>query len=156
MSVRERQAWLAVVTTAFIWPAYIFTFFSAFAARDLDGWALLNLFVWTLGIHVVVLLGSVILFAHLRRENFDAPPDELERQLEARADKLGRGVLEFSVASIAIATLWISGLARADFAADPAGATAIMMANFLMFAGMAAGIVRETTLIVQFRRTAAI
>ena len=155
MSVRERQAWMAVVTTFLFWPYYFTVLFIAISERSLDGWALLGVFLWTLGIHVVVLLGLALLIARLTRQDFDAPPDELERMIEARADKAARRVLELGITALAIASLWISNWAREAFGNDPAGATAILMANGLMLTGMAAGLLRELVLIVQFRRTAA-
>lgn len=155
MSVRERQAWMAVMTTFVLWPYYFFVLFTAIGERSLDGWALLGVFLWTLGIHVVLLLGLAILIARLTREDFDAPPDELERMIEARADKAARRVLELGITAVAIGSLWISDLARQAFGGDPAGATAILMANGLMIVGMVAGLLRETVLVAHFRLTAA-
>ncbi|WP_196260798.1 hypothetical protein [Pelagibacterium limicola] len=155
MSVREKQAWFALVTTFLLWPYYFATLFAAVASRDIDGWALLTVFVWTLVIHIALLLGLAIVSARMAREDFDAPPDELERIIEARADKVCRRVLELGIAVVAIASFWVSEVARGEFAADPAGATAILMANALMVVGMAAGLIRETILIGHFRTTAA-
>jgi hypothetical protein len=155
MSVREKQAWMAVVSTFLFWPYYFITLFTAIGSGNLDGWALLTTFLWTLGIHVAILLGMSIVAARMAHEEFDAPPDELERVIEARADKAGMRVLELAVSATAIASLWISGFAREVFIADPAGATAIMMANGLMIAGMVSGLVREIILIIHFRLTAA-
>ncbi len=153
MSTREKQAWFALVTTLLLWPYYFVVLASSIVSGVLDGWALLEVFLWTLGIHVVLLLGLAVIVTRLTREDFDAPPDELERMIEARADKMGLRVLEPGIAVVAIASLWISDFARDAFTADPGGATAILMANAIIVVGMLAGLAREAVLIVQFRRT---
>lgn len=154
MATREKQAWLALVTTLLFWPYYFVTLGSAIATGDLDGWALFQVFAWTLGIHIAVLFGLVVVLARTAREDFDAPPDELERIIEGKADKVGLRMLELTIPVVAIASLPISDFARESFAADPAGAVAIVMANAVVVVGMVAGLVREAVLVVQFRRTA--
>ena len=151
MTFREKNAWIAVVTTLAVWGYYFSVLLGAVAARTLDGDALFWLFVWCMGITILVMFPLNVAAAIAARQKFDAPPDERERLIDARANRIGLGVLETLALAVAALSSVASGLAREDFPADPAGGTAILMANGILFALVFSAVVREVVQIVHFR-----
>lgn len=154
MAIREKQAWVTVGTALAIWPFYFYVVLSSFVARELDGWALLEVFLWCAAAHAVAAVALTWIVTRMAREPFDAPLDERERLFEGRSMRLGMWLLQLAVLALVVASPWISEVARTEFAADPAGATAIVMANAMVLAGALAGIADEVALIVQYRMTA--
>ena len=151
MAFREKNAWIAVVSTLVIWGYYFSVLIGAANARQLDGDAVFWLFVWCMGITVLVMLPLNLVAAFAARQKFGEPPDERERLIDARANRIGLGLLEVSGLDIVALSAVVSGFARTEFAADPAGATAIIMANGLLFALVFSALVREIVQIVHFR-----
>lgn len=154
MSLRERVAWISVVTTIVIFGYYFGTVWVDFSARSLDGDVLLWRFLKCLGFAVIIMLPAAMIGAYLGGEKFDPPPDEMERVLEARSNRVGLAVLEVAIVAVVVMSSWITDIARADFATDPAGATAIMLVNLLLFVTASAAVLREVLVIVQYRRLA--
>lgn len=151
MAFREKNAWIAITCTLVIWGYYFSSLWAGFSARDLDGDAIFWLFVWCMGITIVLMLALNLAVAWLARQQFGAEPDERERQIDARANRIGLNLIEFASLGIIVLSPWISGIARSDFPADPAGSTAIIMANALLFVLVLSAVVREIVQIVHFR-----
>lgn len=154
MSLRERTAWVAAITTLVIWGYYFSVFWTETLAGRLDGVWLRNLFVICMIISVVVMLGLAIVASLATRQPMDAPPDELERQITARADRIGFGLLELLLPVALIAGLLNVDAIRSAFPADPAGSTAIIFANGVLMVFILVELVREGVQIVMFRMTA--
>lgn len=154
MSFRERQAWVAVLTTLVVWGWYFGVFWSEVAARHIDGGQLLTRFLICLGISLALMIALNLAGGVMTRKNIDAPPDELERQIEASADRFGFHLLELLVPIGLIGGLIATDLIRRSFPDDPAGAVAIIFANGVLMAFVATEIVREAVQIASFRRTA--
>lgn len=151
MSFREKNAWIAVVTTLVIWTVYFWQVGSAALAGTLDGDSVFWLFVWCLGLSIAIMLPINIVAAVLARQNMDAAPDERERDINARANRVGLTLLEWLIIGVIAASGVIAAFARQAYAPDPAGATVVMLINLLLFALAFAALVREVIQIVSFR-----
>jgi len=154
MTMRERVAWISAVTSLVIFGYYFWSVWSDFYAGILDGDALFWRFLKCFCVFFIITLPAAMIGAYLGGEKFDPPPDEMERVIEARANRVGLVVLELSLVVIVLLSTWVSDIARADFAADPAGATAIMLVNLLLLAAASAATLREILTIIHYRRLA--
>lgn len=154
MSLREKIAWISVVTSVVIFGWYFWSVWADFAARKLDGDGLFWRFLKCAAVAFIIMLPASLIGAYLGGEKFDPPPDELERSIEARSNRIGLAVLEVALVGVVLSSRWITDIARADFAADPAGATAIALINLVLFAAASAAVLREVLTIIQYRRFA--
>lgn len=154
MSLREKTSWIAVLTTLVIWTYYFAMFWSNALQGRIDGEQIRNLFIICLSISLAIMLGLTIAMAVAARQSMDAPPDELERQIEARADSLGFKLLELLVPVVLIGGLLNIDAIRTAFPVDPAGSMAIIAANGFLMLIVVVELVREGTKIVLFRMTA--
>lgn len=154
MAMREKVAWISVVTSAVIFGWYFWSVWSDFAARDLDGDALFWRFLWCFGIAVAIMLPASLLAARLGGQDFDPPADEMEVRIEAISNRVGLALLEVALIGVVLLSKTITDIARADFTADPVGATAIMLINLILFVAATAALVREIIVIVQYRMLA--
>jgi hypothetical protein len=151
MTFREKNAWIAVVTTLVVWIFYFWQVAAAALSGALDGDRVFWLFVWCFGISIVIMLPVNIVAAILARQNMDAPADEREREIDARANKIGLTLLEWLMVGVILSSGLVAGYARDAYAADPAGATAVMLINLMLFALSFAALMREIIQIVHFR-----
>lgn len=154
MSFREKNAWIAVLTTLAVWIYYFSAFWIDVFGRQLDGNQVLTRFLICMGISLVVMIGLNIATGVMTPKNIDTPPDELERQIEARADRIGFKLLEALVPLGLIGGLLATDTIRTAFPADPAGSVALIFANGILMAFVFTEVVRETVHIVSFRMTA--
>nr|AIA16633.1 hypothetical protein [uncultured bacterium] len=151
MSFREKTAWIAVLTTLAVWGYYFFAVWSGIEARALDGAALWTLFLISMGITVVLMVGLNLIAARRRLSDFGRAPDELERQMEAGAARVSKTLFEWIVMGIAlVCVIWGRDIAAA-FPSDPVGSFAIIVANGLLLAGVATNVLGEAIIIVRFR-----
>lgn len=154
MSMREKTSWIAVLTTLVIWGYYFAILWSDALAGRIDGEALRNLFLICMGLSLVIMLGLTVAMAVAARQSMDAPPDELERQIEGRADRIGFQLLELAVPVVLIAALLnVDAIGRA-MPGDPAGSVAVVLANGVLMTMVVVELVRESIKIVLFRMTA--
>ncbi len=151
MSFREKSAWIAVVGTLVIWPYYFLQLWQSYAAGTLQGQAVLNLFLTCFGITIVVLLGLNLWAAWLGKHRFGADLDERERNIERRAKVIEAGLLEMMVLGVAILGVFQATNIAAVYPADPAGATALVIANAILLVVLISQVGHELALIVQFR-----
>ena len=151
MSMREKVAWIAVITSVMIFGWYFWSAWAEFSARQLDGDVLFWRFLWCLGIAVVVMLPAAMVAARLGGQDFDPPADEMEVRIEAISNRYGLALLEILLVATVLASKWITDIARADFPPDPVGATAIMLVNLILFVTAFAAVVREIIIIIQYR-----
>ena len=154
MSMREKTSWIAVVTTLVIWSYYFGVFWSSALDGRIDGVAVRDLFIVCMGISVVIMLGLAIAMAVITRQSMDAPPDERERQIEAKADSIGFKLLELLVPVVLIGGLLNLDPIRSAFPDDPVGSTAILFANGFLMTMVITELVREGVKIVLFRMAA--
>eukprot|EP00873_Tetraselmis_striata_P032262 jgi/Tetstr1/452526/TSEL_039562.t1 len=143
MSFREKNAWIAVLTTLVIWTVYFWQVGNAALSGTLDGDAIFWLFVWCLGISIAIMLPINIVAAILARQNMDAPPDEREREIDARANRAGLILLEILMVGMVLSSGFITDFARRAYEADPAGATAIILINLTLFALAFSALIRR-------------
>jgi hypothetical protein len=151
MSFREKNAWIAVVTTLIVWGYYFSTVWSGIAARSLDGQAIFNLFLVCMGITVVLMLGLNLVAARVAKQKFGAPDDELERSVDARALRFTHGLLGWLLLGIAASCPWLADWSGTAFPADPAGSLAIIVANAIILVCVATEVLREIIHIVHYR-----
>jgi hypothetical protein len=154
MSLRERTAWIAVGSTLLIWGYYFAVFWLDVTARQLDGGAVLTRFLICMGIMLVVMIGLNVATGTMSKQNLERQPDEMERQIEGRADRVGFRVLEALVPAALIPGLLLSGAISSAFPADPGGATALIFANGMLMLIVLTELVREMVHIVSFRLAA--
>ncbi len=155
MSIRERTAWIAVSCTLVVWGYYFVAFGIDVATARLDGGELLTRFIACMVISFVVMAGLAVLMGIVtRKSSFDAPPDELERMIEGHADRIGFRFLETVIPIALIAGLLSAGRIGEAFPADPAGSTALIFANGILFVIVLTELVRESVHIIGFRMTA--
>ncbi|MBJ3784861.1 hypothetical protein [Devosia sediminis] len=154
MTMREKVAWISTLTSLVIFGWYFLSVWADFAANRLDGDVLFWRFIWCTGIALAIMLPASLLAARLGRQEFDPVPDELERGVERGAYRIGLVCLELSLVGIVLVSRWVTDMARADYPADPAGATAVMLVNLVLFVMAASALAREIAVIVQFRRYA--
>jgi hypothetical protein len=154
MSPRERTAWIAVVCTIVICSYYIGAFWLDVAARRLEGGQILTRFIVCMVIMAVVMIGLNVATGVMTLKNIEALPDEMERQIEGRADRIGFRVLEWLIPVALIVGLLNTGAIAAAFAADPAGSTALVFANGILMVIVLTELVRELVHIVSFRMAA--
>jgi Na+-driven multidrug efflux pump len=156
MSFREKNAWIAVATTLIVWGYYFLTVWNQVASLTIDGQGLFTLFLVCMTITFVVLIGLNLIAARIAGQQFGAPEDERERAVDRRASWWGARLLEWMLLGVAaLGPTVIAGYAREGFAADPAGATAIIMANAILFCAVLSQVVREAIHIVSYRLMAA-
>jgi len=154
MSLRERLAWIAVSCTLVIWGYYFIAFWLDVASLRLDGSQVLTRFLICMGVTLAVMIGLALRAGVMTLKNMEADPDELERQIEGRADRIGFRFLEWLVPAALIPCLLLTGRIAEAFPADPAGATGIIFANAVLMIIVITELVRETVHIVSFRMTA--
>lgn len=87
MSFREKNAWIASITTLVVWGYYFFEVWRAFELRSIDG--LLVRFWICMGITVVLMLALNLLATRNPGRDFGAAPDEFERQIDESATLIG-------------------------------------------------------------------
>src|SRR5688572_12824521 len=85
MSFREKNAWIAVVTTVIVWGYYFLTVFNQVMDRAIDGQGLFTLFLICMGLTVVLLIGINLVAARMAGQSFGAPEDERERDVDRGA-----------------------------------------------------------------------
>jgi len=151
MTMREKVAWISVVASLVIFGWYFWSVWSDFAARALDGDTLFWRFLWCLGIAFAVMLPGSLLAAWLGKQDFDPPPDELETRIEAISNRIGLALLEVAIVGVVLLSKTVTDLARTDYTGDPAGATAVMLVNLVLFVTAIAALVREAIVIIQYR-----
>ena len=152
MSFREKTAWLAILLTLAIWGHYFFRVWQSYAGGTLGGEdGVLQLFLLCLGATIVLLLGLTLVSARLGQHRFGADLDERERQVESRARRVEIVLLELGALAVAAASPWLSGSVAASFPAAAPAAIGIVLANLILFVVLAAQVLHEVTLIVQFR-----
>ena len=151
MTMREKVAWISVLTALAIFGWYFWSVWADHSARVLNGDVLFWRFLWCLGIAFIVMLPGSLLAAWLGRQDFDPPPDELETRIEAISKRIGLALLELALVAVVLLSRSITDLARADYAADPAGATAVMLVNLVLFVTALAAVLREMVVIIQYR-----
>jgi hypothetical protein len=154
MSMREKVAWISTLTALTIFGYYFWSVWSDFGARLLDGDMLFWRFVWCISIAVAIMLPASLLAAWAGKQQFDPPPDEMEQAIQRRSYRAGLGVLEVSLVGIILLSGRITDMARADYPADAAGATSVMLVNMLLFALAVSGTLREILVIFEYRRYA--
>ncbi|WP_332700464.1 hypothetical protein [Devosia sp.] len=154
MSFREKTAWIAVLTTLVVWSVYFAWFWADVAGQQLDGGTVLTRFLICMGISLVVMVGLNVATGVMTAKNIETPPDELERQIEARADRIGFKLLELLVPVGLIGGLLATDMIRSAFPADPAGSVALIFANGILMAFVLTEVVREAVHIASFRMTA--
>lgn len=154
MTMREKVAWISTLTSLAIFGWYFWSVWADFAAVRLDGDALFLRFVWCTGIAIAIMLPASLLAARLGKQQFDPPLDELERDIERGAYRVGLVGLELSLIGVVLISRWVTDIARADYASDPAGAVAVILVNLVLFVMAASAVGREVAVIVQYRRYA--
>lgn len=154
MSLRERLAWIAVGCTLVVWGYYFTAFWLDVASLRLDGGQVLTRFIICMVVSLAVMIGLAVLTGVLTPKNIEADPDELERQIEGRADRIGFRFLEWLVPAALIPCLLLTGRIAEAFPADPAGATGVIFANAVLMIVVVTELIRETVHIVSFRMTA--
>lgn len=154
MSLRERLAWIASGCTLVVWGYYFIAFWLDVAALRLNGGAILTRFLICISISLAVMIGLSLRLGIMSRKNLEADPDELERQIEGRADRIGFRFLEWLVPVALIPCLLLTGRIAEAFPADPAGSTALILANAVLMVVVITELIRETVHIVSFRMTA--
>ena len=153
MSFREKSAWIAAVITLIVWGYYFGTFWFEVAGRHIDG-GLLTRFLICMGLTLALMIGLNLASGVMTQKNLDMPPDELERQIEAGADRFGFHLLELLVPIGLIGGLLLTDTIRASFPDDPAGAVAVIFANGVLMAFVFTQLVRVVIHIVSYRMTA--
>ena len=151
MSFRERTAWIAVGTTLVVWTVYFLSVWNGAMAGALDGPGLWHLFLWCMGITVVLMLGLNLISARRRLRDFGAAPDELERQVEGLANRITKPLFEWSVLVIAAAALVWGRDVAAGFPDDPLGSVLILVANGLLLAGVSSNWLAELIIALRLR-----
>ena len=154
MTQREKVAWISTLVSTVIFGWYFWSVWADFSARALDGDVLFWRFVWCTGIAIAIMLPAALLAARLGNEQFDPPPDELERNIERGAYRVGLVGLELSLVGVVLLSRWVSDVARADYPSDPAGATAVILVNLVLFVTATCAVAREIAVILQYRRYA--
>ena len=152
MSFREKNAWIASITTLLVWGYYFFEVWRAWESRSVDG--LLTRFWICMGITVVLMLGLNLLATRNPGRDFGALPDEFERQIEMSATLMAHRLRGWLLLGLAGACPWLSTIVAPAFPADPASATAIFIANALLFGLVFTELLVELVHIVRFRMTA--
>jgi hypothetical protein len=154
MSYREKRAWIAIATTLIIWSYYFGAFWLDVMSGQLDGGQVLTRFIVCMGLSLAVMVTLNIATGVMTRKNIEAPPDEMERQIEARADRVGFVLLEWLVPIGIIGGLLSTDTLREAFSTDPAGAIALIFANGALMAFVVTEIVREAVHVISFRMAA--
>ncbi|RYE08506.1 MAG: hypothetical protein EOP22_13240 [Hyphomicrobiales bacterium] len=152
MSFREKNAWIASITTILVWGYYFFEVWRSFQMGTVDG--LLTRFWVCMGFTVVLMLGLNLLATRNRIRDFGARPDEFERQIEMSATTIAHRLRGWLLLGLAVACPWLSTIIAPAFPADPAGATAIFIANLILFGLVVTELVVELIHIARFRMTA--
>jgi hypothetical protein len=152
MSFREKNAWIATIVTLVVWGYYFFEVWRAFELRSVDG--LLVRFWICMGATAVLMIGLNLIATRHRLRDFGAPPDEFERQIDMSATTVAHQLRGWLLLGLAAACPWLSTIVAPAFPTDPAGATAIFIANAILFGLVLTEIVIELIHIVRFRMAA--
>ena len=152
MSFREKNAWIASITTIIVWGYYFFEVWRAFDLHSIDG--LLTRFWVCMGITGVVMIGLNLLATRNPARDFGALPDELERQINHSATLVAHRLRGWLLLGLAGACPWLSTIVAPAFPADPSGATAVFIANALLFGLVLSELLIELIHIARFRMIA--
>jgi hypothetical protein len=154
MSPRERNAWISTLSTLVIWTYYFVAFWLDVVSGQLDGSQVLWRFVACMVVTAVVMIGLNIAAGVMTKKEIERRPDEMERQIEGRADRIAFRVLEALIPAALIPGLLLTDAIKTAFPADPASATALIFANGFLLIVVLTEMVRELVTIVSFRMTA--
>jgi hypothetical protein len=152
MSFREKNAWIASITTILVWGYYFFEVWRAWEAHSVEG--LLTRFWICLGITAVLMMGLNLVATRNPGRDFGALPDEFERQIEMSSTTFAHRLRGWLLFGLAGACPWLSTIIAPAFPADPAGATAIFIANAIIFGLVFTELLIELIHIARFRMTA--
>lgn len=151
MSPRERTAWIATLSTLAIWSYYFIAFALDIGSRHLDGSQVRWRFVACMAVMAIVMIGLNIAAGVMTKKELEREPDEMERQIEGRADRFGFRVLEWLIPVALVPGLLLVDAIKAAFPADPGSAIALIFANGILLVVVLTELVRELVTIVSFR-----
>lgn len=152
MSFREKNAWIASITTILVWGYYFFEVWRSFQMGTVDG--ILTRFWICMGVTVVLMIGLNLWATRDRLKDFGALPDEFERQIEMSATTFSHRLRGWLLLGLVAACPWLSTVIAPGFPADPAGATAIFIANLILFGLVVTELIIELIHVVRFRMAA--
>jgi hypothetical protein len=152
MSFREKSAWISTAATLVVWGWYFVNVFRAVAGGEPDGERLLALFVGCVVLNVVIEVVLAIAVSALAPRQASAPADERERLIGLKATGFAYHVVVLGVLGVALAAPFLGHAAPILFPGDPLADVALVAANGILFAVVAAELVRSAGQIVLFRR----
>ena len=151
MSFREKLAWISLAVTLLIWGSYFVEVGLDAAAGRLETGALLGLFVGRVVLSVIVEVVLATAAALRAPKDADAPADEREQLIALKATNAAYTVLSLGAVLAAITGALVA-VRGAGFLPQTAADVAFVSANGVLFALVAAEVVRSACQIVGFRR----
>jgi len=152
MAFREKAAWASLLVTLIVWSSYFLTVATEIAGGRPDGDLVMERFVGTVVLSIVLSIVSAIALALFAGGDADAPADERERLIGLRATNLAYTILSLGVLFVALTTPFIAAVGLDLFPGRPEHATALIAANGVLFAFVLAEVSREIGQIVGYRR----
>ena len=146
LSPREAGAWACLIVTSLIYGPYFLRVWRTFAAGELTGATLLEIFVAAVISQIVLLVAIHIVIAIVLK---DEPKDERDRAIENKSSRLAYNVLSIGIVIAAISIVLIP-LKQAPPVArylDP-----IFLSQAFLFLAILAEIVQYGSQVIFYRR----
>ena len=151
MSFREKMAWVSIAVTLAVWGFYFFEFSQLVSGGRATAGDLMELFVGCVVLTIVVEIVLAIAVAATSAKAANSPADERERLIELRATRIAYAILSVGVVFVALASP-VAALGGPHVLKDPTEDVVLITANGVLFALIAAELVRSAAQVIGFRR----
>ena len=151
MSFREKMAWVSITVTLAVWGFYFVEVSQQAAAGSATAEGLLELFVRCVVLTIVVEVVLAIAVAASSAKAANSPADERERLIGLRATRIAYAILSVGVVFVALAGP-AAAVGGPHVLKDPTQDMVLIMANGVLFALVAAELVRSAAEVIGFRR----
>lgn len=151
VAFREKAAWISLAVTLVVWGGYFAVVWSEIAGGRPNGALILERFMGAVVFSVVASIVTAIVLALVSGGAADAPADERERLIALKSTDVAYNVLSLGVVVVALTAPAVALGGLNLFPGDPAADTALIAANGVLFALIAAEVVRGGLTIARYR-----
>ncbi len=151
VAFREKAAWISLAVTLVVWGGYFAVVWGEIAGGRPNGALILERFMSAVVFSVLASIVAAIVLALVSGRAADAPADERERLIALKSTEVAYAVLSLGVVVVALTAPAVALGGLNLFPGDPAADTALIAANGVLFALIAAEVVRGGLTIARYR-----
>ena len=151
MSFREKIAWVSVVLTLLVWGSYFATLMQRVAQGNLDGGKLAGMFIGSVITLIILQIVFSIAAALITPREADAPPDERDQLIAAKANSSAFMVLNVCVLCVAGIGPFVAMMSGVRLANDASANASLLMANGILLSVVIAELVKSGGVIFRYR-----